>query len=259
MIYVPAGEFLMGSAEGDPSAEDDKLSQHTVYLDAFWIDRTEVTNAQFAAFLNERGNQVDGGGAWLDVESEYAQEHVLIGQVDGEFQPKSGYADHPVVLVSWYGASAYCAWAGARLPTEAEWEKAARGTDGRTYPWGNAFNGTLLNYCDANCASDRRDKDYDDGYEFTSPVGSYPAGASPYGALDMAGNVCEWVTDWYGRCPSEAQTNPTGPSTGETRVVRGGSWNDYWVYMLCATYRYGVNPEFSHHIFGFRCAQLSGE
>ena len=133
--------------------------------------------------------------------------------------------DHPVVQVSWFDAEAYCAWAGGSLPTEAQWEKAARGTDGRTYPWGSVFDGTWLNYCDASCEGG--DTAFDDGYRFTAPVGSYPAGASPYGALDMAGNVWEWTADWYddGYYAVSPASNPTGPDSGQYRVLRGGSWN----------------------------------
>ncbi len=188
MVYVPEGEFLMGSADSDPDAGSDEKPQHTVYLDAFWIDKTEVTNAAFALCVQAGACQTTGA----------------------DFSEKP---NHPVVAVSWNDAAAYCEWAGRRLPTEAEWEKAARGTDGRIYPWGDgAPDATLLNY-NGNIGG-------------TTEVGSYPDGASPYGALDMAGNVWEWANDWYdssyySNSPSE---NPQGPSTGDARVLRGGSW-----------------------------------
>jgi len=251
MVYVPVGEFLMGS-EGDPDADDDEYPQHTVYLDAFWIDRTEVTNVQFAAFLNQQGNQPEGGVTWLDLEDE----ECLIERVGDGFRPKSGYADHPVIEVSWYGASAYCQWAGKRLPTEAEWEKAARGTDGRIYPWGNEFDCHRANLDDETELDDYVVPGGEgcDGFPGTAPVGSFRDGASSYGALDMAGNVWEWVADWYdadfySRSPDR---NPTGPSSGDHRVLRGGSWSNPRPRARCAD-RYGRNPGPRYGRNGFRC------
>lgn len=208
MVYVPAGVFWMGSGDDDPDAWVDESPRHEVYLDAFWIDRTEVTNAQYAAFLEDQGNRVEGSQVWLHVQ----YPDYLIENAEGVFQPKEGYEDYPVTRVTWFGARAYCEWAGKRLPTETEWEKAARGTDGRIYPWGNEFDGTRLNFCDASCPLDSKNEAWDDGFAEIAPVGSYPDGASPYGALDMAGNVWEWVEDWYREIRHGA------------RVVRGGSW-----------------------------------
>jgi formylglycine-generating enzyme required for sulfatase activity/tRNA A-37 threonylcarbamoyl transferase component Bud32 len=239
MVYVPAGEFEMGSTEGD----DDEQPVHTVALDGFWIDQTEVTNAQFAAFLNERGDQVEGDVPWLGLEDEDS----LIERVGNEYRPKTDYADHPVVELPWYGAAAYCDWAEARLPTEAEWEYAARGSDGRTYPWGDsAPDCDKANYWgqDGGCVGD------------TSAVGLYPAGASWCGALDIAGNVWEWVADWYGAYLSGRQVNPTGPSSGEKRVLRGGSWLDGQYGARCA-YRYERHPDYWDIFVGFRCARVS--
>jgi formylglycine-generating enzyme required for sulfatase activity len=231
MVYVPAGEFLMGSAEGE--GDPDEHPQHAVFLDAFWIDRTEVTNAQYRQCVE--AGACSKPGCWGD------------SRLNADQQPAA--------CVKWSRADAYCRWAGARLPTEAEWEKAARGTDGRIYPWGNEFDGTRLNFCDKNCASAWRDSSADDGYAHTAPVGSYPAGASPYGALDMAGNVWEWAADWYAadtyaRSP---ERNPSGPDSGQYRVQRGGSWADD-EYSVRSAAHGGDDPLVAYGDVGFRCA-----
>ena len=181
MLLVPAGPFEMGSTNGAP----DEAPVHTVQLEAFYIDKYEVTAAQYVAFLNATGGNEDGEGhPLLDLEdslddAQVARSGDVYALKDQEL------ADHPVVEVSWYGAWTYCGWAGLRLPTEAEWEKAARGTDGRKFPWGEEIDGIKANYLDSGDA-------FDNG---TTPVGLFPDGASPYGALDMAGNVWEWVWD----------------------------------------------------------------
>ena len=241
MVYVPEGEFLMGSADSDADASSDEKPQHTVYLDAYWIDKTEVTNAMYALCV-QAGVCSPPSSTGSSTRSSYY----------GDPQ----YDNYPVINVSWNDATAYCEWAGGRLPTEAEWEKAARGTDGRVYPWGNEnVAGNLLNFCDSNCQYDWADKTVDDGYADTAPVGSYPDGASPYGALDMAGNVWEWVNDWYGssyygNSPSE---NPAGPSSGDARVLRGGSWY-FYVSSVRAAGRGGYEPALRVIDFGFRCS-----
>jgi len=255
MVYVPEGNFTMGSNDGS----SDEQPVHTVYLDAFWIDQTEVTNAMFSLFVERTGYQTDAEGKG----SSYVFDGANWNDVSGaDWQhpqgPSSGLAglnDHPLVHVSWNDAEAYCGWAGARLPSEAEWEKAARGTDGRTYPWGNQSPaGNLLNFADVNLNVDWADKNVNDGYEFTAPVGSYPSGASPYGALDMAGNVWEWVADWYGETyySQSPSSNPTGPASGEVRVLRGGSWvSDEDV--VRSAHRVRSNPTDSFDFVGFRC------
>jgi len=232
MVYVPGGTFEMGSAEAD----DDEQPVHSVTLDGFWIDKYEVTNAQFAVFLNERRNQTEGGVTWLDLDDEYS----LIEEVSGEFRPKSGYQNHPVVEVSWYGAAAYCEWAGGQLPTEAEWEYAARGPEGNIYPWGEDEPTCELAQL-GGCSG------------ATMPVGSLPDGASWWDALDMAGNVWEWVNDWFGEYQSTAQNNPTGPETGEYRVLRGGSWH-LNAYFIRSALRVGNQPHITTNDIGFRCA-----
>jgi serine/threonine-protein kinase len=135
-------------------------------------------------------------------------------------------ADHPVVCLDWHAAQAYCGWVSARLPTEAEWEYAARGPEGLTYPWGEAFDCSRGNFDDEVWIDARlvADEEGCDGHKKTAPVGSFPSGRSWCGALDMAGNVWEWVEDWYGPYPSTAQRAPTGPAAGDFKVLRGGAW-----------------------------------
>lgn len=231
MVYVPAGEFLMGSDVSDLQADEDEKPLHPVYLDAFWIDKTEITNSQYQLCVK--------AGACAPPQNlgkQFSQDNL------------------PVVGVNWSQAVAYCRWSGGRLPTEAEWEKAARGTDGRIYPWGNKFDGSRLNFCDANCIADWRDRRADDGYGYTAPVGSYPAGASPYGALDMSGNVWEWTADWYDPdfYKQSAYKNPTGPLSGQQRVVRGGSWY-YYGANLRVPNRHRDSPTYRYDNIGFRC------
>ena len=244
MIHVPAGEFLMGSKEDDPDAYDNEHPQHTVYVSEFWIDKTEVTNAQYRKCVEAGTCRAPTTCDSLGGEPTYSD---------------SSKADHPVVCVSWQDAKAYCEWAGKRLPTEAEWEKAARGTDGRKYPWGNNFDSSKVNFCDVNCEYDHKDSGADDGYRRTAPVGSYPEGASPYGALDMAGNVWEWCQDWYDAdyYASSPQRDPQGPGSGTCRVVRGGSWGSR-KWGVRAALRDGDVPGFRVNYHGsFRCVSQS--
>jgi formylglycine-generating enzyme required for sulfatase activity/predicted Ser/Thr protein kinase len=224
MVYVPAGEFLMGSTDADSSAADDEKPQHTVTLDAFWIDRTEVTNAQYRRCVEAGACQEPG--CWDN---------------DAYNAP-----DQPVVCVSRDDAQAYAAWVGGRLPTEAEWEKAARGSDGRVYPWGNeAPDCKRANYWgkDGSCVG------------HTAVVGSYPTGASPYGALDMAGNVWEWVNDWYDSdyYANSPTNNPKGPDSGDFKVLRGGSWDGTPIDVRAAHRSVG-SPSGRNDLVGFRCA-----
>jgi serine/threonine-protein kinase len=259
MVYVPAGEFLMGSTDADRNVEDDEKPQRSVYLDAFYISQYPVINRQFSQFVDTVGYRTDAekaGSGWVWT----GQAWELVEGADWRHPrgPGSSIADkmdHPVVQVTWNDAEAYCLWADKRLPTEAEWEKAARGTSGRSYPWGNsAPDGRKLNSCDVNCEIGWRDSSVDDGYVDTSPVGHYEAGKSPYGAYDMAGNVWEWVADWYedDYYSQAPERNPQGPGSGEKRVTRGGSWyNVPWVGR--GAFRTGLDPDVRDYSIGFRC------
>ncbi len=224
MVFVPAGPFEMGNNFGP----DDEKPAHTVTLDAFWIDRTEVTNAIYA-----RRVQADICQSPSEKSS----------STRNSYYGNSRYADYPVVNVSWNDAKRYCAWAGRRLPTEAEWEKAARGTDGRVYPWGDsAPSSERLNFS-VNLGD-------------TTPVGLYPEGASPYGALDMAGNVLEWVADWYAADYywNSPDQNPEGPESSDIRVLRGGAWGFVEdTDRTTARFMYEQSG-ISINRFGFRCA-----
>jgi len=257
LVFVPEGDFTMGS---DSSSYANERPAHTVFLDSYWVDQTEVTNSMFEGFVTQTGYQTEaekkGTSRGYDtvtgksVPNEVADwEHP-----QGPDSSLAGFAEHPVVHVSWNDALAYCEWAGRRLLTEAEWEKAARGTDGRTFPWGSDFDGTLLNSADVNLGAGRGDSSFDDGFQLSAPVGNYPLGASPYGVLDLVGNVWEWVNDWvdeayYKTSPS---ANPGGPASGEYRVVRGGSWHDPEDGNRAA-YRGWATPGDTDITLGFRC------
>ena len=227
MVYVPTGDFSMGFNDGGT----DEKPAHMVSLDAYWIDRTEVTNGMYALCVQ--------AGTCRPPKS-------LSSRTRSDYYGNSQYADYPVIQVDWNSARTYCLWAGRRLPTEAEWEKAARGTDGRGYPWGNTTaTCSRANYWDffSACVGD------------TSAVGSYPSGASPYGALDMAGNVWEWVADWYGETyyVNSPSSNPQGPVSGTYRILRGGSWY-FDGARASSTYRYRYSPDLRGDSIGFRCA-----
>jgi len=262
MILVQAGEFLMGSPEGTDSFSDER-PQRSVLLSPFWMDRHEVTNAQYEQFVRATGHR----------QPENPNPAVTLWE---QGRPVAGSDQHPVVNVSWHDAAAYCRWAGKRLPTEAEWEKAARGADGRLYPWGNEWD-----FKRANSASywAGRTIEFKDGTEWkafwvtgegariskergvkgealTMPVGSFPEGASPYGLLDMAGNASEWVQDWfepyyYSKAPL---TNPKGPAGILLKVVRGGSWLKPAKSLRTADRDYGY-PDDRPSGTGFRCAR----
>lgn len=236
MVHVPAGMFLMGSNDGP----EDERPQHEIHLEVFSIDRTKVTNAQFAAFLNAVGPRGPGGERYYDVDDNDARVH----RVAGQWRADRGHENHPVVEASWPGALAYCRWMGKRLPTEAEREKAARGTDGRKYPWGNE-------------PPDAKRAHFRAGWNDLRAVGEFPLGASVYGALDMAGNGWEWVSSAYRPYPYNPNDGRETLTGDQVRGTRGGG-HDAGPDELTATHRgrhVSRNPRGGHHNISFRCAR----
>jgi formylglycine-generating enzyme required for sulfatase activity len=225
MVEIPAGEFAMGSDGGQ--ALEDERPLHRVWLDSFSMDLHEVTTAQYAAFLAATNRPAPWQWHTVDL---------------------SQHADRPVIGVDWSDADTYCRWKGKRLPTEAEWEKSAKGTDGRLYPWGDQVPNKDL----ANFALGAR-------FSYSQvlmPVQAYEPGKSPYKLYQMAGNVGEWVQDWYaaGYYEISPERNPQGPESGQFKVLRGGSWSDLPKYLL--TYgRFKLLPETRNSYTGFRCAK----
>lgn len=243
MVFMPPGLVRLGDNDGEPDEQPSFMS----FLDAYYIDETEVTNAQYAQCV-EAGvcDPPDRSGATY-YRTYYGDEN---------------YANFPVIFINWYDANTFCRWRDARLPSEAEWEKAA-GFDPEQglklrYPWGEAFNGGRLNYCDTTCTLEKRDTAYDDGYRDTAPVASFPDGRSPIGAYDMSGNVMEWVNDWYDAryYESASDTNPMGPAEGEFKVIRGGSWLSAADEVSVVT-RSSFDPTVSRANLGFRCAMTA--
>jgi len=221
MVLIPAGEFTMGSDKGD----DDEEPIHRLFLDSFYMDKFEVTNGRFAKFVEAIQSEPPWGFA--------DQETPVV------------HADQPVRWVNWMDAWGYCLWAGKRLPTEAEWEKAARGTDGRIYPWGNEPPTPLHAVFGLK-----------EGAETVSPIGNRTQGRSPYGAHDLAGNLYEWVADWYDDAfyTTNPTVNPRGPLQGTTKVQRGGSYINT-PYRLRSSFRTKADPTEHEPNVGFRCAQ----
>lgn len=248
MVSVPAGKFTMGmtakdafaicsKSENDCNLSDfkDEEPAHTVYLADFWIDKTDVTNAMYEKC-------VIAGACQKPTNSASASQTFIY------YYGNPLFDNYPVIFMIWNDAQAYCKWAGVRLPTEAEWEKAARGTDKRTYPWGNQpptcsltnFGSIMISGGSVGCVGD------------TTEVDSYPSGASPYGALDMAGNVMNWVSDWYSPTyyASSPSSNPTGPASGQDHDRRGGTFDEAGGYIFSAD----RDMESSLIATGFRCA-----
>jgi len=252
MVRIPAGSFRMGST---PQEIEEGLAlcrehysicnswyyeregpAHSTSLDGFWIDQTEVSNAQYQ----------------LCVEAGSCLEPLTCQKGEPSFSDPA-LADHPVVCVSWSDARAYCEWAGGRLPSEAEWEYAYRGPERLVYPWGNEFSGSKLNYCDQNCSQPHADERFDDGFSRSALVGSFTDGASWSGILNLAGNVSEWVGDWFGEYPTGETSNPIGPAEGDQKILRGGSWFGHPTYCRGAI-RPAAPPETRFDYLGFRCA-----
>ncbi len=218
MVLVGAGDFTMGSTDSSYLLSDAR-PQRKVTLSSYWIYKYEVTVTQYRKFCTDTSRLMPDPPSW--------------GWIDS----------HPMVNVTWADAAAYCAWAGGRLPSEAEWEKAARGTDARLYPWGNVWDST-------KCANPSNSTT-------TMPVGSYPSGISPYGCMDMTGNAYEWCADWYDSAyyATAPATNPTGPASGDSRILRGGSWLFDFAYAFSLDYRNYYGPDYRYDSFGFRCAK----
>ncbi len=228
MVLIPAGKFMIGSDEGSAMEQPSR----NIYLDAFYIDKYEVTFAQYYAFISA---------------TEYPRKPRLAGYlaVDPKGIPILLNPYSPVVGVSWHDAVAYCAWKDKRLPTEAEWEKAAKGTEQRAWPWGNDKKTEFANLVGR-----------EDGFLYSSPVGSMQGDRSPYGLYDMAGNAMEWVSsrfreDYYRFMP---ELNPKGPSEGDTRGIRGASWHDS-IMRAQTTIRFKASPTYRDVTIGFRCAK----
>lgn len=244
MLYMPGSIFRMGVDDG----ESNQGPSHLVRMSPFFIDETEVTNAQYS--------QCVADGACDPPARNSATYHETYFGDDA-------FAVYPVIFVNWYQAEAFCAWRGARLPSEAEWEMAAGFDPEQTlifrFPWGDAFDGEKTNFCDVNCPNERQDTTVDDGHRDTAPVGSYSNGRSPIGLYDMSGNVMEWVADWYDpRYYQEStDTNPLGPPEGEFKTIRGGSWlssqDNVTVF-----FRNSFDPTVARANLGFRCAMDGG-
>jgi formylglycine-generating enzyme required for sulfatase activity len=249
MITIPAGEFIIGNngrSEGEGSGDPDEIPVHKVYLDAYRIDKYEVTNAQYKAFVDATNHRPPK--LWQPARPAGGPARPRDGSGPGITYPPEK-ADHPVVYVDWYDANEYCHWIGKRLPTEEEWEKAARGPDGRIFPWGNTFDVKKANSPQYWLSLNKEGS--------TTPVGRFENGKSPYGVYDMAGNVYEWTSNWYKPYPRNMEFNA---HYGEkNKIVRGGSWYD------CLSYGCGLSapsynrsrfaPEIRNKGFGFRCAK----
>jgi formylglycine-generating enzyme required for sulfatase activity len=259
MRLVPGGEFSMGLSADTAYAECQKLNNggtcnrdwftdeepaYTVTLDSFYMDKFEVSNTAYRQC-------VVGGGC--------QPPYYISSDSRTQYYGDAQYDNYPVINVDWDQAVTYCAWRGARLPSEAEWEKAARGSDGRLYPWGNMFDGTQANSCDTNCSADEwRNPSFNDGYADTAPVDAFPSGVSEYGIYNLAGNVFEWTSSLYQFYPYSASDGREDLTSNGDRVLRGGSWISSGFSLLSA-YRVGFNPMVTVNNVGFRCVLDSSQ
>jgi formylglycine-generating enzyme required for sulfatase activity len=272
MILIEGGQFYMGSAT--KSMMGNEGPEHQVTLNAYCIDKHEVSVDYFVS-CTKIGKcrfskpENDFGGITPAQHKLYDPVCNLTGAENGSTVP-DGKGKYPINCVSWDDARNFCEQMGFRLPSEAEWEHAARGSDGRVYPWAGGDPGPdLLNGCGAECVAwGKKNPDPenplkamyagDDGFATTAPVGSYPKGASVYGLQDMTGNVWEWVADYYADYPAEwettTQSNPKGPASGENRVMRGGAWNSSDKSWMRPSFRFHAPPKQKAHGIGFRCA-----
>jgi len=256
MVYIPEGDFLMGSIEG--VGNPNEHPQNTQKIKAFWIDQTEVTNAMFTLFIVDTNYKTDAeisGRSYSYTDDKW--QPVKGADWAHPFGPAtniSGFENFPVAHVSWKDALAYCQWAGRTLPTEAQWEKVARGTKGSVYPWGNAApSDDLVNFADSSSHFSTSNPNIMMVYEFSSPVGSFPSGASVYGALDMAGNLWEWVSSLAQGYPYNATDGREDPNPISKRLMRGGSWFDTPESLRTAD-RYEFDQTYTGLNTGFRCA-----
>ena len=251
-LAVPEGIYMRGSTEEEVAIGINLCQQHyqpcnswyyerefpphEVTLSPFLIDQNEVTNLQFQSC----------------VESGSCTEPLVCKKGEPTYMD-SQMTDHPVVCVSWEEANNYCEWVGGRLPTEAEWEYAFRGEKSLIFPWGDEFVGSNLNYCDANCDQGHADDAFDDGYERTAPVGNFQSGVSWSGLYNQGGNVSEWVSDWYGEYEPANLKNPSGPTSGTQKIIKGCSWYSPAAYCRGAA-RGSIDPVTRFDYVGFRCA-----
>jgi formylglycine-generating enzyme required for sulfatase activity len=257
MIAIPGGSFFMGSDEGLPFEKP----AHQVTLAPFCMDEFEVSVAKYKACSDEgRCKRAGTTNEWADITDKERKAFDPICNI----RDPEGHATHPINCVDWEMADKFCREAGGRLPTEAEWEFAARGPDGRKYPWGDDDPAAgHMNACGKECVSwgakngieEKAMYASDDGFPTTAPVGSFPKGASRYGIQDVVGNVWEWVADWYGDYGGAEQAEPKGPAAGEEKVIRGGSWNSSYASWVRPTFRYKDAPTKRSYGIGFRCAK----
>jgi formylglycine-generating enzyme required for sulfatase activity len=259
MVSIPGGKFYMGSDDRSPDAEMERPA-HQVTLPPYCIDEFEVTVLAYRA-CSDKGEckRAARENEWEEITDKERKAYDPLCNARDDTKLK-----HPINCVDWDMAKTYCEREGKRLPTEAEWEFAARGPDGRKYPWGDeAPTGGHLNACGKECVAWGKAHglvlaamyDSDDGFPATAPVGSFPNGKSRYGVQDVVGNVWEWTADWFASYGAEAQTEPKGPASGEMRVIRGGGWNGSRPAWVRPSFRYRDVPTKRSHGIGFRCAR----